>query len=144
MKAEVDYDLIVIGGGPAGEKGAARAAYFGKKVALVEMTPVLGGASAPVGIGIKAGASAGAGISIGAGAGISGLSRLSATEGAFAGLRVSARAGASSRFSPRPSDYLPRIRTRPAQHGTTISCARSAIFGVSSKPQTDPIATTGH
>ena len=46
MKAEVDYDLIVIGGGPAGEKGAARAAYFGKKVALVEMTPVLGGASA--------------------------------------------------------------------------------------------------
>jgi NAD(P) transhydrogenase len=38
------YDLIVIGGGPAGEKGAAQAAYFGKKVALVEQSPQLGGA----------------------------------------------------------------------------------------------------
>jgi NAD(P) transhydrogenase len=39
-----DYDLIVLGSGPAGEKGAAQAAYFGKKVALVEREPVLGGA----------------------------------------------------------------------------------------------------
>ena len=31
-----DYDLVVIGSGPAGEKGAAEAAYFGKKVALIE------------------------------------------------------------------------------------------------------------
>ena len=38
------FDLIVIGGGPAGEKGAAQAAYFGKKVALVEESPQLGGA----------------------------------------------------------------------------------------------------
>ncbi len=38
------YDLVVIGGGPAGEKGAAQAAYFGKKVALVERSPQLGGA----------------------------------------------------------------------------------------------------
>ncbi len=38
------YDLIVIGGGPAGEKGAAQAAYFGKKVALVEESSQLGGA----------------------------------------------------------------------------------------------------
>ena len=30
------YDLVVIGGGPAGEKGAAQAAYFGIKTALVE------------------------------------------------------------------------------------------------------------
>ena len=30
------YDWIVIGGGPAGEKGAVQAAYFGKRVALVE------------------------------------------------------------------------------------------------------------
>ncbi|MFO0965935.1 MAG: Si-specific NAD(P)(+) transhydrogenase [Gemmataceae bacterium] len=43
------YDLIVIGSGPAGEKGAARAAYFGKKVALVEKEPVLGGAAANTG-----------------------------------------------------------------------------------------------
>ena len=31
-----DYDLVVIGSGPAGEKGAARAAYFGKRVAIVD------------------------------------------------------------------------------------------------------------
>lgn len=31
-----DYDLIVIGSGPAGEKGAAQAAYFGKRVAVIE------------------------------------------------------------------------------------------------------------
>lgn len=40
-----DFDLIVIGSGPAGEKGAAQAAYFGKRVALVERGPHLGGAS---------------------------------------------------------------------------------------------------
>jgi len=38
------YDLIVIGSGPAGEKGAAQAAYFGKGVALIEREPVPGGA----------------------------------------------------------------------------------------------------
>jgi NAD(P) transhydrogenase len=43
------YDLLVIGSGPAGEKGAAQAAYFGKKVALVEKEPVLGGAAANTG-----------------------------------------------------------------------------------------------
>ncbi len=39
-----EYDLIVIGSGPAGEKGAAQAAYFGKRVALVESGTVVGGA----------------------------------------------------------------------------------------------------
>lgn len=43
------YDLIVIGSGPAGEKGAAQAAYFGKKVALIERDAVLGGASVNTG-----------------------------------------------------------------------------------------------
>jgi NAD(P) transhydrogenase len=38
------YDLVVIGSGPAGEKGAAQAAYFGKRVVLVERAPHLGGA----------------------------------------------------------------------------------------------------
>ena len=38
------YDLIVIGSGPAGEKGAAQAAYFGKRVAIVERSPRVGGA----------------------------------------------------------------------------------------------------
>jgi NAD(P) transhydrogenase len=37
-------DLVVIGSGPAGEKGAAQAAYFGKKVAIVERAPHVGGA----------------------------------------------------------------------------------------------------
>src|SRR3954466_5793131 len=39
------YDLVVLGSGPAGEKGAAQAAFFGKKVAMVERTvPLVGGA----------------------------------------------------------------------------------------------------
>jgi NAD(P) transhydrogenase len=38
------YDLIVIGGGPAGEKGATKAAQYGKRVALIERAPYLGGA----------------------------------------------------------------------------------------------------
>src|SRR2546426_978386 len=37
------YDLIVIGSGPAGEKGAAQAAYFAKRVAIVEQAPEVGG-----------------------------------------------------------------------------------------------------
>jgi len=38
------FDLIVIGCGPAGEKGAAQVAYFGKKVAVIERAPQVGGA----------------------------------------------------------------------------------------------------
>jgi NAD(P) transhydrogenase len=44
MSASNRYDLVVIGSGPAGEKGAAQAAYFGKRVALVERARHLGGA----------------------------------------------------------------------------------------------------
>ena len=43
------YDLVVIGGGPAGEKGAAQVAYFKKKVALVEREEHFGGAAANTG-----------------------------------------------------------------------------------------------
>ena len=43
------YDLIVIGAGPAGEKGAAQAAYFDKRVAVIEATPYLGGAGVNTG-----------------------------------------------------------------------------------------------
>ncbi len=43
------YDLIVIGSGPAGEKGAAQAAYFGKRVALIERESVFGGAAVNTG-----------------------------------------------------------------------------------------------
>jgi NAD(P) transhydrogenase len=42
------YDLVVIGAGPAGEKGAAQAAYFGKRVAIVEQGE-LGGAGCNTG-----------------------------------------------------------------------------------------------
>jgi NAD(P) transhydrogenase len=38
------FDLVVIGSGPAGEKAAVQAAYFGKQVALVERAPQVGGA----------------------------------------------------------------------------------------------------
>jgi NAD(P) transhydrogenase len=43
------FDLIVIGGGPAGVVGASAAASMGKKVALVEYRAELGGAGANTG-----------------------------------------------------------------------------------------------
>ncbi len=43
------FDLLVIGAGPAGEKGAAQAAYFGKSVCLVERAPKPGGNSVNTG-----------------------------------------------------------------------------------------------
>jgi len=43
-----EFDLVVIGSGPAGEKGAAQAAFFGKKVAVIERGP-LGGTVANTG-----------------------------------------------------------------------------------------------
>ncbi len=43
------FDLIVIGAGPAGEKAAAKASYFGKKVALVEKSKEPGGAGVHTG-----------------------------------------------------------------------------------------------
>lgn len=43
------YDLVVLGSGPAGEKGAATAAAFAKRVAIVESDPYVGGASTNTG-----------------------------------------------------------------------------------------------
>ena len=43
------YDLLVIGSGPAGEKAAAAAAYFKKRVAIVERAPNVGGAGVNTG-----------------------------------------------------------------------------------------------
>ena len=37
------FDLVVLGSGPAGEKAAAKAAYWGKRVALVERSDSVGG-----------------------------------------------------------------------------------------------------
>src|SRR5215217_2722212 len=37
------FDCIVIGTGPAGQKGAIQAAKLGKRVAIIEKNPVLGG-----------------------------------------------------------------------------------------------------
>src|SRR3990172_4097624 len=49
MESTYDFDLIVIGSGPAGEKGAAQAAYFGKKTAIIEKAPRVGGAGVNTG-----------------------------------------------------------------------------------------------
>src|SRR5262250_3046321 len=44
LMPDYDYELVVIGGGPAGEKGAAQAAYFGHKTIVIEAYRELGGA----------------------------------------------------------------------------------------------------
>src|ERR1700722_7545076 len=44
-----DHDLVVIGVGPAGEKAAAQAAYFGKRVVCVERAEEPGGAAVHTG-----------------------------------------------------------------------------------------------
>jgi NAD(P) transhydrogenase len=43
------YDLVVIGSGPAGEKGAAVAAYHGRRVVMVERRPTVGGTAVNTG-----------------------------------------------------------------------------------------------
>lgn len=50
-----DYDLVVIGSGPAGEKGATQAAYYGHRVAVVERRAGAGGSAIAVsGVPVKA------------------------------------------------------------------------------------------
>src|SRR5580693_346351 len=46
---DFDFDLIVIGGGPAGIVGATTAASLGKRVAVVDSHHELGGAGANTG-----------------------------------------------------------------------------------------------
>jgi NAD(P) transhydrogenase len=43
------FDLVVVGSGPAGEKGGVQAAYHGKRVAIVERSPVVGGTAVATG-----------------------------------------------------------------------------------------------
>src|SRR5450755_2940611 len=45
----VRYDLIVIGSGPSGQRGAVAAAKMGKRVAVVEARVVVGGVSVNTG-----------------------------------------------------------------------------------------------
>jgi NAD(P) transhydrogenase len=47
--SEHDYDLVVIGSGPGGQRAAVQAAKLGGRVAVVEREPYLGGVSANTG-----------------------------------------------------------------------------------------------
>ena len=44
-----DYDLLVIGSGPAGQRAAIQGAKLEKRVALIEKKTVLGGVSVNTG-----------------------------------------------------------------------------------------------
>lgn len=44
MSASQEFDLVVIGGGPAGASAASASGFLGKRAALVEMAGLLGGA----------------------------------------------------------------------------------------------------
>src|SRR5512132_1396303 len=48
LMPDYDYELVVVGGGPAGEKGAAQAAYFGHKTIVIEAYRELGGVKADI------------------------------------------------------------------------------------------------
>ena len=41
--AEYDYDIVIIGSGPAGQRAAVQAAKVDKRVALIERNDVVGG-----------------------------------------------------------------------------------------------------
>ena len=43
MSSSFDYDLVCIGSGPAGQRGAVQAAKLGRRVALIEKRGTLGG-----------------------------------------------------------------------------------------------------
>lgn len=49
MPTEFDYDLVVIGSGPAGQRAAIQAAKLDKRVAIVERKAVVGGVSVNTG-----------------------------------------------------------------------------------------------
>ncbi|MCV6615305.1 MAG: FAD-dependent oxidoreductase, partial [Cellvibrionaceae bacterium] len=44
MSANYDYDVVVIGSGPAGQKASVQAAKAGQRVALIERDNLFGGA----------------------------------------------------------------------------------------------------
>ena len=55
VAGEDDFDLVVLGSGPAGEKGATQAAYYGYRVAVVERRADPGGSAIAVsGVPVKA------------------------------------------------------------------------------------------
>ena len=43
--ADYDYDMLVIGSGPAGQRAAIQAAKLDKRVAIVERNETVGGAA---------------------------------------------------------------------------------------------------
>src|SRR5271167_4953583 len=43
VMAEIGYDLVVIGSGPAGQKAAIAAAKLGRKVAIIDRKEMVGG-----------------------------------------------------------------------------------------------------
>ncbi len=49
MEQQYDYDLLVIGSGPAGKRAAIQGAKLDKRVAVIERTTVLGGISVNLG-----------------------------------------------------------------------------------------------
>lgn len=49
MTATFDYDLLVLGSGPAGQRAAIQAAKLGKRVALIEKVAAVGGSCISVG-----------------------------------------------------------------------------------------------
>ena len=52
--SDYDYDMVVIGSGPAGQRAAIQAANIGKRVAVIERLPHIGGLNVTTGTASKA------------------------------------------------------------------------------------------
>ena len=51
--SDYDYDMVIIGSGPAGQRAAVQATKLGKRVAVVERLPTIGGVSVNTGTASK-------------------------------------------------------------------------------------------
>jgi hypothetical protein len=113
---------IGIGGGAGIGIGAGAGVSFGGSAGIGGSIGIGGGS---VGIGGSIGIGGSVGISGSVGAGISGMARLSASEGAFSGLRITTASSPSARLNP--AKFVPQIRSR------TLATDTGATFKVGGK-----------
>ena len=128
------YDLVVVGSGPAGEKGATLAAYHGKRVAMVERAPSPGGtAVATGGIPTKALRETALAVSGSNGRNVDGLAVELDRHAVFERLRI--RAGAvSAVMGEAVAERLTHHRIELVQGTARLAPDRSVVVSAEGRP----------